>query len=99
MARLLFDSDAKQDLREIVRYIGVEQFRPEIARKVARKIYRQCEQYARSPLIGERRDDLIGGIRIFTVRPYVVFYFPLDDGIRVARVLHGARDYPAIFRD
>jgi toxin ParE1/3/4 len=96
--RLLFDSDAKSDLRSIVHYIGVEQFRPEIARKVARKIYRQCERYAANPLMGERRDDLVSGIRIFTVRPFVVFYFPLDDGIRVARILHGARDYPALFR-
>ena len=99
MARLFFDSDAKHDLREIVHYIGAEQFRPEIARKVARKIYRHCEQYAKNPLLGERRDDLINGIRLFTVRPYVVFYFPLDDGIRVARILHGARDYPALFRE
>ena len=35
MARLLFDPDARQDLRQIVRYIGVEQMRPETARKVA----------------------------------------------------------------
>jgi plasmid stabilization system protein ParE len=51
MARLFFDSDAKRDLREIVHYIGAEQFRPEIARKVARKIYRHCEQYAKNPLL------------------------------------------------
>jgi toxin ParE1/3/4 len=97
MARLLFDLDAKEDLRQIVRYIGIEQSRPQTARNVARKIYRECERYARNPLMGEKRDDLIAGIRIFTVRPYVVFYHPVKDGIRVARVIHGARDYPAIF--
>ena len=97
MARLRFDPDAKNDLRQIVRCIGIEHSRPDTARKVAVKIYRECERYARNPLMGERRDDLISGIRIFAVRPYVVFYHVLDDGIRVARVIHGARDYPALF--
>src|SRR5688572_11326824 len=97
MERLLFDRDAKDDLRQIVRHIGIEQMRPETARAMARKIYRECKRYARNPLIGERRDDLLTGIRIFTVRPYVVFYHPLANDIRVARVIHGARDYPALF--
>jgi toxin ParE1/3/4 len=96
MARLLYDPDAKDDLREIIRYIGMDQMRPEAARKMAAKIHEGCRTCSRSPLLGERRDDLSPGIRIFTVRPYVVFYFPLDDGIRVARIIHGARDYPAL---
>jgi len=98
MARLRFDSDAKHDLREIVRYIGIDQSRPNTAHKVAVKVYRECQRYARNPLMGEQRDDLLAGIRVFTVRPYVVLYHPLDDGIRVARVVHGARDYPALFK-
>ena len=97
MARRLFDRDAKEDLRQIVRYIGIEQMRPETARRVTAKIYRECKRYARNPLLGEQRDDLIAGIRLFTVRPDVVFYHPLADGIRVARVIHRARDYPALF--
>jgi plasmid stabilization system protein ParE len=56
MERLQFDRDANEDLRKIVRYIGVEQMRPETARKVARKIYRECQRYARNPLSGERDD-------------------------------------------
>jgi toxin ParE1/3/4 len=94
---LQFDTDAKRDLREIVRYIGIDQMRPHTARKVALEIYQECQRYARDPLIGERRDDIIPDVRTFTVRPYVVFYFPFDDGIRVLRVIHGARDYPALF--
>jgi toxin ParE1/3/4 len=97
MARLLFDPDAKSNLRQIIHHIGIEQMRPETARKVALKIHRECKRYARNPLIGQSRDDLLQGIRLFTVRPYVVFDYALDDGIRVARVIHGARDYPALF--
>jgi len=97
MPRLLFDQDAKSDLRKIVHYIGVEQFRPDTARDVAAKIYRECKRYARNPSMGQSRDDILPGLRLFVVRPYVVFYYPVDDGIRVLRVIHGARDYPALF--
>jgi len=38
-------------------------------------------------------------IRHFTVRPYVIFYRPQDDGIELVRVLHSARDIAAVFRD
>jgi toxin ParE1/3/4 len=97
MPRLLFDVDAEEDLRQIVHYIGVEQHRPDTARNVAMKIKDECGRFAASPLAGETRDDILPGIRIFTVRPYVVLYFPLDDGIQVARIIHGARDFPALF--
>lgn len=43
------------------------------------------------------RDELAPGVRSFPVGRYVVFYVPLDDGIDVVRVLHGARDIDAVF--
>ena len=62
MARLRYDPEAKDDLRQIVHYIGIEQMRPDTARKVAAKIHSACKRYARNPLTGERRDDLLPGI-------------------------------------
>ncbi|MCI0681528.1 MAG: type II toxin-antitoxin system RelE/ParE family toxin [Gemmataceae bacterium] len=32
-------------------------------------------------------------------KKYIIFFEPLDDGVEVIRVLHGARDYPALFKD
>jgi toxin ParE1/3/4 len=97
MGRLLFDPDAENDLRQIIHYIGVEQMRPETAREVAARIRRKCQKHADHPLLGELRNDLFSGMRLFSVPPFVVFYFPVDDGIRVARIIHGARDYPLLF--
>ena len=98
MAEAVWDPDAAADVRQILDYVGVEQGRPEAARRLVDRIRAACEKYADFPLMGQERSDLAEGIRIFTVRPYVVLYFPLDDGIRVARVLHGARDYPLLFQ-
>ncbi len=39
------------------------------------------------------------GLRSFTVSPYILFYRPVPDGIRLVRVLHGARDTGTVLRD
>ncbi|MBI1370428.1 MAG: type II toxin-antitoxin system RelE/ParE family toxin [Planctomycetes bacterium] len=57
---------------------------------------RQCAEH---PLSGRARDELMPALRSYVIEPYVVFYMPMDDGIDVVRVLHGARDVPTIFGD
>ena len=42
--------------------------------------------------IGRMRDDLQPDLRSFAAGSYLIFYRPIDDGIEVVRVLHGARD-------
>jgi plasmid stabilization system protein ParE len=47
--------------------------------------------------MGRQRPELAAGIRSWpTSTPYLLFYFADDEGIIVARVLHHARDIPAI---
>lgn len=52
---------------------------------------------AARPMMGRARDELAPGVRSFPFGRYVVVYAPLDDGIDVIRVLHGARDIDAVF--
>ncbi len=47
---------------------------------------------ADNPRLGRRRSGGVAGLRSFTVPPYILFYKPTADGIRLIRVLHGARD-------
>jgi toxin ParE1/3/4 len=54
---------------------------------------------ATQPLMGRARDELAPGVRSFPFGRYVIFYVPLDDGIDVVRVLHGARDIDVVFGD
>ena len=47
--------------------------------------------------MGRDRRELSPGIRSWpTSTPYILFYFPHEQGIVVARVLHHARDIEAI---
>ncbi|KXB29895.1 plasmid stabilization system [Dechloromonas denitrificans] len=48
-------------------------------------------------LMGRERNELSPGIRSWpTSTPYILFYFPNEQGVVVARVLHHARDIPSI---
>lgn len=47
---------------------------------------------ATQPRMGRLRDDLIPELRSFPLGRYVVYFFPVPDGIDIVRVLHSARD-------
>ena len=58
---------------------------------------------ARNPELGRLRDD-ISGLRSFPAKgemlrmnKYIVFYQPMEDGVRILRVLHVSRDVLALF--
>jgi toxin ParE1/3/4 len=57
------------------------------------------ELLAGQPEMGQRRDDMRRDLRAFSMRPYVILYYPSTDGIHVVRIVHGARDFPNMFRD
>jgi toxin ParE1/3/4 len=57
----------------------------------------QFRLLATPPLLGRAREDLAPGVRSFPVGRYVVFHVPIDNGIDVVRVLHGARDIDTMF--
>lgn len=57
------------------------------------RIQEALDLLARNPKAGPRRDDLEQGLRFYPIGNYLVFYFPAEDGITVARVIHGARNY------
>ena len=52
---------------------------------------------AGQPLLGRLCPELAPNLRSFPVGNYVIFYRPIDNGIEVARVLHGARDIDSLF--
>ncbi|MGH8499607.1 MAG: type II toxin-antitoxin system RelE/ParE family toxin, partial [Methylococcales bacterium] len=49
------------------------------------------------PEMGTGRDELNKGLRSQPVGNYMIFYFPLEDGIDIVRVLHGSRDIQSLF--
>lgn len=52
---------------------------------------------AQFPLMGKECAEIIEGLRSIPVNNYIIFYRPIDNGIKVIRVLHGARDIESLF--
>lgn len=91
--------EAERSLDEIFDHIGRQNHSPEAAARLLRRIAAKCEVYATQPLSGEVRSDLGTDVRCFPVGDYVVLYRPLEDGILLLLVIHGARDIPPVFRE
>jgi toxin ParE1/3/4 len=90
-------SGARRDLVETYRYFAREAGLS-IARRFLAEAEATFERLARAPGIGARyepENPAFGELRFSPVRRFknhLVFYRPIEGGIEVARVLHGARD-------
>jgi len=95
MPRVLKRPQAEADLDDIWWYIA--QDNPDAADRVLDSIDERCTTLAQFPYIGTNRDEIMPNLRSLSVGNYVVYYLPLDDGIDIVRVLHGARDIDVLF--
>jgi toxin ParE1/3/4 len=52
-----------------------------------------CMDLADSPELGNCRDELYEGLRVYPSGRHLVFYLIMDKGIDVVRILHGSMDF------
>jgi toxin ParE1/3/4 len=90
MPRLLIKPEAASDLDEIWWHIAQDS--PHNADKFLERIQERCLALADFPQMGTSRDELKAGLRGQSVGNYLIFYFPLEDGVDIVRVIHGSRD-------
>ena len=57
----------------------------------------QCQALAAFPMMGREREELAPRLRSLPLPPYVIFYYPLTNGVDVARILHSSRDIGSAF--
>lgn len=95
MKRVLRSSEARADLIEIWRYIAADD--PIAARRLLERVAAVARLLAERPGLGRARAELAPGLRSFPVGAYVLFYRATPQGIRLIRVLHGARNLRRFF--
>jgi len=95
MNQYRISAQARFDLDEIWFYIA--QDNPDAADGFIQLFVSRFPKLAAFPQIGRQRSELADRLRSFPVGRYVIFYRPLENGIEIVRVLHGARDLPPIF--
>ena len=95
MAKVFYSSSAENDLLEAWLYVAEDSVTA--ADRMLDQIEAEAILLLDQPLMGRERNELAPGIRSWpTLTPYILFYFPDEHGVIVTRVLHHARDIPAI---
>jgi len=95
--RLAFTPLAEQDLEAIGDYIGADN--PARAVTFVQELRSQCQRIAQNPLGYPPRPELAAGLRSCAYGHYVIFFEAAPQEVAIVRVLHGARDLPAVLKD
>jgi toxin ParE1/3/4 len=88
--RVRLSRRADNDLVEITDFIALDN--PERATEFEDELLQHARKIALAPLGYAERAELKPGIRSCAHGDYVIFFTLDDDGIRIERILHGARD-------
>ena len=94
MSRYILSPQADAELTGIFDYIAKD--RPRAAIRVVGKIIKRFQDLAEHPLSGEAQPKYGVDIRFSTVENYLIVYRPVNQGIEIVRVIHGARDYDVL---
>jgi toxin ParE1/3/4 len=98
MARLNISPRAAADLSTIADRIMLDN--PSAADRWVDAISVVFELLARHPYIGERfHTERHRALRRYVMRNYVIYYVPAEDGVDIARVIHGARQHEQMLDD
>lgn len=92
MSKLRYSAAAKEDLKEIARYIAKD--KPTAARQWVAKLREKCRLAARHPEIGDERGDLGEGIRSTYVGSYIIFFRENNETLEIVRVARGDQEFP-----
>lgn len=91
MANVVYAPEAENDISNIVDVIARDN--PIAARNWLTKLCATCDTLSTQRSVGEMRADFNApGCSSFSFGNYVLLFRAVEDGIEVARVIHGIRD-------
>lgn len=95
MTQVRFTEPAAQDLEEIYDYIALDNI--EAAERLKDRLKQLWTAASKTPGIGRKRDQWLPDLRSVREGNYLILYRPVEVGIEVVRILHGARDIESLF--
>ena len=81
---------ARNDLKEIWLYLA--EFSYNSADKTLKDLVKKFELLAENPKLGRTHDKFIINLRSFPYKKYVIFYFPIENGVEIYRIFYSARN-------
>lgn len=97
MKSVIYSQRAEKDLLEIWLYIADDDM--EAADRQIERIVQSRQTLAQHPGISFARAEIRTGLRSWPVGPYLILHEDDADGLRIVRVIHGARDVDAFHID
>ena len=97
MARFDLSPLAKTDLEDVWTHISENS--GFYADKTIDELISKFKLLAENPKIGSFHHNLIIDLRLFPFKNYNIFYFPIENGVEIYRVLHSSRDTVQVFDD
>lgn len=97
MSRYTLTDTARRDINDIWNYVAADNLTA--ADRLIDRFFARFRRLADQPLSGAIFPQLAPTIRYCVVGRYVIFYQPHGSGVRIVRVLHGARDFSTLFKD
>ena len=89
---------ARNDLTEIAAYIALDS--PERSNRFVDELERKCLELGTRPMTWPALADLRGGgLRRRLHAGYLIFYRISEDKVEIVRIIHSARNYPALLFD
>jgi toxin ParE1/3/4 len=101
--RILRRAQAKRDISRHFAYLA-EHADITVARRFVRAIHSASRMLAEMPELGVRRPfkkKRLANVRMWPVREFrqfLIFYEPVEDGIRLLRIIHAKQDYPRVLQ-
>ena len=98
MATYRLSSPASMDLDQIWHHHATRA-NAEIARRQVASLTERFQLLSEHPFLGVVRNEYAPEMRSHAVprTQYVIFYYPTEYGVRIARVAHGRRDTQSMF--
>ena len=90
MARANLSNGAQAELEEILGYIAEDN--PQAAEALLERMNATFRRLAERPLSGRAREEFGRSLRSAPVGDYLIFYRPMEDGVQILHVVHGARN-------
>ncbi|KOC88044.1 type II toxin-antitoxin system RelE/ParE family toxin [Winslowiella iniecta] len=91
--KVVFASEAEEQLAELYRYIA-KAATPETALGYTESVIGYCESLERFPHRGNRRDDILTGLRVTNYRKRTIIAFMVrDKTVSILGIWHGGQDY------
>ncbi len=88
---------ARADLKAIWTYFA--EFNQNSADKFMRRLAKKFQLLADNPKLGRSHDEILLDLRSFPYKNYTIFYLPIENGVEIYRVLHGARNVEDLFEN